>query len=98
MYSKRLALYLNQIAQYQAQTVPDNYGNMQYTSPQTIKVRKEGKARLVRDTNGETIVSSTTVFSITQINPMDMIDGTIVINSMSMVDKSGNIIGWESYL
>ena len=98
MYSERLALYLNQTAQYQAQTGPDMYGNMQYAEPQTIKVRKEGKTRLVRDTNGETVASSTTLFSIEQINPIDMVDGVIVINSMSMVDGGGNIIGWEAYL
>lgn len=98
MYSDRLALYLNQTAQYQAQTGPDMYGNMQYSEAQIIKVRKEGKMRLVRDTNGETVASSTTLFSIEQINPMDMVDGVIVINSMSMVDGDGNIIGWESYL
>lgn len=98
MYSERLALYLNQTAQYQAQTEPDSYGNMQYAQPQEIKVRKEGKTRLIRDTNGETVASSTTIFSAAQINPLDMVDGVIVINSMSMVDGKGNIIGWEAYL
>ena len=98
MYSDRLALYLNQISQYQEQTEPDDYGNMQYSDPQEIKVRKEGKMRLVRDANGETVTSSTTLFSVVQINPMDMVDGVVVINSMSMVDRDGNIIGWESYL
>lgn len=98
MYSDRLAVYLNQTAQYQSQTEPDSYGNMQYAEPQTIKVRKEGKTRLVRDTAGETVASSTTLFSVDQINPMDMIDGVIVINSQSMVDRAGNIVGWEVYL
>ena len=98
MYSERLALYLNQTARYQAQTEPDGYGNMQYSQPQEIKVRKEGKTRLIRDTNGETVASSTTIFSVVQINPLDMVDDVIVINSMSMVDGDGNIIGWEAYL
>ena len=98
MYSERLALYLNQTVRYQAQTEPDSYGNMQYSQPQEIKVRKEGKTRLIRDTNGETVASSTTIFSVAQINPLDMIDGVVVINSMSMVDGGGNIIGWEAYL
>ena len=53
---------------------------------------------MVRDTNGETVVSSTTLFTLERVSPMDKIDGVIVINSMSMVDRYGNIVGWEAYL
>ena len=97
-YYDRLALYLNQTAMLEQQTEPDGYGNMQYNAPQEIKVRKEGKTQMVRDTDGETVSSSTTVFSLARINPMDKIDGAIVINSMNMIDRAGNVVGWESYL
>ena len=98
MYSDRLALYLSQTAQLQKQTGPDAYGNMQYGAPQKIQVRREGRTRLVRDMNGETVASNTTVFSLAEIAPMDKIDGRLVIDAMSMVDRDGNVIGWEVYL
>lgn len=98
MYSDRLALYLKQTAQLQKQTGPDAYGNMQYGEPQEIPVRREGRTRLVRNTNGETVASNTTVFSLAEIAPMDKIDGRLVIDVMSMVDRDGNVIGWEVYL
>lgn len=97
-YYDRLALYLNQTAMLERQTEPDGYGNMQYSAPQEIKVRKEGKTQMVRSASGETVSSSTTVFSLVQINPMDKIDGAIVINNMNMIDRAGNVVGWESYL
>lgn len=98
MYSDRLALYLSQTAQLQKQTGADAYGNMQYGAPQEIQVRREGRTRLVRDMNGETVASNTTVFSLAEIAPMDKIDGRLVIGAMSMVDRDGNVIGWEVYL
>lgn len=98
MYSDRLALYLGQTAQLQKQTGPDSYGNMQYGAPQEIPVRMEGRVRLVRDVRGETVASNTTVFSISEIATMDKIDGRIVIDAMSIVDRDGDVIGWEAYL
>lgn len=98
MYSDRLALYLGQTVQLQKQTGPDAYGNMQYGAPQEILVRREGRTRLVRDMNGETVASNTTVFALAEIAPMDKIDGRLVIDAMSMVDRDGNVIGWEVYL
>lgn len=98
MYSDRLEIYLNQTAQYQAQTKADSYGNMQYAPPINIEVRIEGGSRTVRSTNGETVVASTTVFAVQQINPMDKINGRLVINSTNMIDNCGNVVGWEAYL
>ena len=48
--------------------------------------------------NGDTVASNTTVFSLAEIAPMDKIDGRLVIDAMSMVDRDGNVIGWEVYL
>ena len=98
MYSDRLALYLGQTVQLQKQTGPDAYVNMQYGAPQEIPVRREGRTRLVRDMNGETVASNTTVSALAEIAPMDKIDGRLVIDAMSMVDRDGNVIGWEVYL
>ena len=97
-YSKRLARYCNQTAKLERQTQPDGYGNMQYASPIEIQVRREGKSRLVRDTNGETVTSDTTIFSLVEISPLDKVDGKEVIDAMMMVDHPGKIIGWEAYL
>ena len=53
---------------------------------------------MVRDMNGETVASNTTVFSLAEIAPLDKIDGRLVIDAMSMVDRDGSVIGWEVYL
>ena len=37
-------------------------------------------------------------FSLAEIAPMDKIDGRLVIDAMSMVDRDGSVIGWEVYL
>ena len=47
--------------------------------------------------NGETVASNTTVFSLAEIAPMDKIEGRLVIDAMSIVDRDGNVIGWEVY-
>ena len=98
MYSNRLRLYLNQIVRLERQVGPDAYGNMQYATPAEVRARKEGHTRLVRNVSGETVTSTTTVFLQSEISPMDMIDGRIVVDAMEMVDRVGNVIGWEAYL
>lgn len=97
-YANRFKLYLNQTINLETQKAPDKYGNAAYSEPQQIPARKEGHTRLVRSANGETVTSTTTVWTLAQVLPLDKIDGEIVINTMQMVDKAGNIIGWEIYL
>lgn len=93
-----LQKYLNQTASLEAKSGVDRYGNQSYTKAVLIPVRSEGKIRLVRNIHGEQVVSNTTVFSTTQILPLDKIDGNEVINVSEMVNREGEVIGWECYL
>ena len=95
---KELNKYLNQTAELEVKNGVDRYGHQSYADPVTIPVRREGNIKLVRSTNGEEITSTTTIFSTTQILPLDKIDGNEVINSVEMVNKQGIVIGWECYI
>lgn len=93
-----LKKYLNQKASLEAKSGVDRYGNQAYAEPVAIAVRREGNIKMVRNVNGEQITSMTTVFTATQINPLDKIDGHEVINVSEMVNREGEVIGWECYL
>lgn len=97
-YAKRLARVLNQTAQLEVCTGVDDYGRRTFNAPENIKARVEGSNKLVRNTTGDTVSSTTTVFSLVEIKPGDKVNGYTVINSMQMVDGAGNVIGWESML
>ena len=98
LYSKRLDRYCNQLVLLEKRDEPDRYGNETYGNPVPIKARKQGGSRLIRNTAGETVACSVTVFSASEIHPMDKVDGAIVVNSAEWVDKDGNVAGWEAYL
>lgn len=93
-----LRRYLNQTASFEAKSGIDRYGHQTYNSAVTIPVRREGKIKLVRNLNGEEVASTTTIFSTTQIQPLDKIDGNEVINVLEMVNREGAVIGWECYI
>ena len=97
-YNKRLMLYCNQSARYEKFIEADNYGNPTYAEPINIKVRREGHYKLFRNESGETKTSTTRIFSTTEVNINDRIDGKFVIDVAFMTDKQGNIIGWEAYV
>jgi hypothetical protein len=65
--------YLNQTATWHYVTGQNEYGEPQ-TSSKTIKVRWEGKRRLVRDNEGREVVSEARVFCIEAVKPGDELE------------------------
>jgi hypothetical protein len=65
--------YLNQTAIWHYVTGQNEYGEPQ-TSSKTIKVRWEGKRRLVRDNEGREVVSEARVFCMGAIKPGDLLE------------------------
>ena len=94
MFSDRLALYLNQSVTWSKKTGQDAYNEPVYADT-TVAARKERKIRMVRNATNENVVSNTTVFTQALITAEDQVDGENVIDVMDMVDKDGNIIGYE---
>ena len=65
--------YLNQTATWHYTTGLNEYGEPS-TSSKTIKVRWEGKRRLVRDNEGREVVSEARVFCIEAVKPGDKLE------------------------
>jgi hypothetical protein len=65
--------YLNQTAIWHYVTGQNEYGEPQ-TSSKTIKVRWEGKRRLVRDNEGREVVSEARVFCVDAVKPGDSLE------------------------
>ena len=65
--------YLNQTAIWHYVTGQNEYGEPS-TSSKTIKVRWEGKRRLVRDNEGREVVSEARVFCIEPVKPGDELE------------------------
>ena len=64
--------YLNQRAIWKRKTGSNEYGEP-VTKQKTIKVRWEGKRRLVRDNEGREVVSEARVFCIEPVKPGDIL-------------------------
>ena len=65
--------YLNQTATWHCVTGKNEYGEP-VTSSKIIKVRWEGKRRLVRDNEGREVVSEARVFCIEPVKPGDKLE------------------------
>ena len=65
--------YLNQRAVWKRKTGSNEYGEP-VTKQKTIKVRWEGKRRLVRDNDGREVVSEARVFCIEAVQPGDELE------------------------
>ena len=65
--------YLNQTATWHYVTGLNDYGEPT-TSSKTIKVRWEGKRRLVRDNQGREVVSEARVFCVDAVKPGDELE------------------------
>ena len=65
--------YLNQTATWHYVTGQNEYGEPE-TGSKTIKVRWEGKRRLVRDNQGREVVSEARVFCTDPLKPGDMLE------------------------
>lgn len=64
--------YLNQIATWKRVTGQNMYGEPK-TEEKEIKVRWEGRRRLVRDKDGQEVVSEAQVFCIEPVKPGDIL-------------------------
>ncbi len=93
----RMKLYLNQDVTWESKTGKDGYNKPVYASSE-IKARKEKKRRMVRDTQGEEVVSETTLYTQSAIGLEDRIDSEEVINVSEWIDKDGSVIGYEVFL
>ncbi len=65
--------YLNQRAVWKRKIGQNEYGEPE-TSSKTIKVRWEGKRRLVRDNEGREVVSEARVFCVEPVKPGDLLE------------------------
>lgn len=65
--------YLNQTATWHYVTGQNEYGEPQ-TSSKTIKVRWEGKRRMVRNNEGQEVVSEARVFCTDPVKPGDLLE------------------------
>jgi hypothetical protein len=65
--------YLNQRAVWKRKTGQNEYGEPE-TSSKSIKVRWEGKRRLVRDNEGREVVSEARVFCVEPVKPGDILE------------------------
>lgn len=97
-YGNRLGQYCNQTAKLERASGPDEWGAAGYEPPESIKVRKQASRKLVRDAEGNTVVSGTTVFSTVEIKAQDKIDGIEVISVGDWIEFDGTVCGWEAYL
>jgi hypothetical protein len=64
--------YLNQRAVWKRKIGQNEYGEPE-TSSKSIKVRWEGKRRLVRDNHGQEVVSEARVFCVEPVKPGDIL-------------------------
>ncbi|MFY9189422.1 MAG: hypothetical protein WAO22_09245 [bacterium] len=65
--------YLNQRAVWKRKTGSNEYGEP-VTKQKSIKVRWEGKRRLVRDVSGQEVVSEARVFCTAPVQPGDLLE------------------------
>lgn len=63
---------MNQRAVWKRKTGQNEYGEPE-TSSKSIKVRWEGKRRLVRDNQGQEVVSEARVFCVEPVKPGDIL-------------------------
>lgn len=90
--------YLNQTATLRTTVSYNEYGEP-VPSEKTISCRFEMKRKLVRDRQGNQVVSEATMYCIEPINPDDRIvynnKEYIVIAVSEIVDLDGNIVYYE---
>ena len=73
-------------------------GEYPYTSTSTISGRKETGIKIVKNQYGQEVVSTSTVFTETDIDIDDKIDGDIVIAIDDAVDLDGVVLFNMAYL
>lgn len=94
----RIEAYLPQTAQWQAQTTPNDYGEMQHTTAVGIKCRIEPKARFSHRLEGVEVTATTLVLTTALVSVQDKIDGRDVVAVDVMNMGSGEYSHREVWL
>ena len=94
-------LYLNQTVTLKSKSSVNAYNESTYTSS-TIKARFEYKRKMVRNRQGEEVISEASVYTTTQVKPDDVINFDSVdwqvITVENCVDLNGNVNHYEVML
>ena len=88
--------YLNQTATWHYVTGQNEYGEPS-TSSKTIKVRWEGKRRLVRNNEGREVVSEARVFCVDPVNPGDFLEYKDIRWPVISVSVAAGLDGSEQF-
>jgi len=91
-----IANYLNQSASWQHVATTTEYNEHTYTTS-TVKCRKETGFKLVRNAQGQEVVSSACYFTQSAVTVDDKLDGKLVIAVNSEVGLDGSIEFYEVY-
>lgn len=87
--------YLNQVATWKRVTSINEYGEPT-TANQTISVRWEGKRKLVRNRQGQEVVSETRFFCLEAVQPGDSIEQGgrewLIIAVTEFMDLDGTLV------
>lgn len=95
--SALLSNYANQSLTWKQAGALNEYAEPTYTST-TIKGRKETGFKLIRNAQGQEIVSSAKVFTESEVEANDLIDGKLVIAVTSQVNLNGSVEFYEVWL
>lgn len=88
--------YANQSLTWKVAGTPDQYNEITYTSS-TIKGRKEINNRLIRNSEGEEVVSGSFIVTASAVAVGDMIDDKLVLRSEPLPDLDGTTVFYEVY-
>lgn len=89
--------YLNQSATWKHVATTNEYNEHTYAADATIKCRREMGFKLVRNKQGQEVVSSACYFTKSAVTVDDLLDGELVIAANGEVGLSGNIEFYECY-
>lgn len=90
--------YLNQTASWEKKIGIDGYASPIYSAPTTIKVRIEGKRKLVRNLQGKEVTTELIVTTVDDVKPDDRINGLTVITVDEVPDINGKLQFKKVYL
>ncbi len=94
-----LSGYCNQVVGWKSKTGQNEYNEPIYASSVSINVRFEYKRRLVRNKQGQEVVSEARVFTEYPLKPDDLITYDSrdwpVISVSNLADLDGQITGYE---
>ena len=97
-YRVAIKRMLNQLVSFEAFASVSVNGDITYDTAVSIMARIEGKRRQVTSLEGERLISSASVVTLTSLSVSDKIDGRRILEVLPMVDGNGNTIAYEGLL